>query len=154
MTCSMFHTFQDSITSSGNSVLHQTKARHRSMSLITSIVTLIRYSPLLTIYFNSNPISIYCRETVKNHSVVWNSEFSSEITISLGKDDILQPSELTLQVRQVNNKNEETLGEAIVNLAEFADKAVSSRKYLLQNSKVNSAIRVFLNECSSWQLIW
>ncbi len=81
---------------------------------------------------------------MKNHIVTWNHEFQCEVTMVIGKDEYLQPCELILQLKQEVNgtKNIEDLGEVVIDLAEYANMPTTTRKYLLQEAKINSAIRV------------
>ncbi|KAI8801717.1 N-terminal C2 in EEIG1 and EHBP1 proteins-domain-containing protein [Cladochytrium replicatum] len=113
------------------------------------------------------------RETVRMHSVVWNFPLVLEPTLTVGKDGILLPCELQLTVKQVssllpsipfrdirdrheciltlfvqevnNGKSSEDIGSITINLAEFARSNEVNRRILLQDSKVNSVLRVVIS---------
>ena len=57
---------------------------------------------------------------------------------------ILLPCEFILVVCQEKSggKGFERIGLVIINLSEYADKRSATRKYLLQDSKINSILRV------------
>ncbi|KAI8799993.1 N-terminal C2 in EEIG1 and EHBP1 proteins-domain-containing protein [Cladochytrium replicatum] len=87
------------------------------------------------------------RETVRMHSVVWNFPLVLEPTLTVGKDGILLPCELQLTVKQEVNsgKSSEDIGSITINLAEFARSNEVNRRTLLQESKVNSVLRVVIS---------
>ncbi|KAI8999794.1 EEIG1/EHBP1 N-terminal domain-containing protein, partial [Gaertneriomyces semiglobifer] len=87
------------------------------------------------------------KSTVKDHVVTWQSQFRTDVTMVIGKDGVLQPCELVILVKQVVNagKSSEDVGMVSINLAEFAASPSSSRRYLLQESRVNSILRLTVN---------
>ncbi|KAJ8330668.1 hypothetical protein O5D80_001182 [Batrachochytrium dendrobatidis] len=88
------------------------------------------------------------RSTVKDHQVVWNNEFEFEVTLIIGKEDMmLQSSDLRISVKQeiVGTRNTEKVGIVLLNLAEAAGQKTLSRKILLQETKLNSILRVTLH---------
>ncbi|KAJ3022072.1 hypothetical protein HKX48_007112 [Thoreauomyces humboldtii] len=84
------------------------------------------------------------KAVVKDHTVTWETQIHVEPTIVIGKDGVLQSSELVLSVKQTVNagKSTEDVGMVSVNLAECAGQRSTSRRYLLQDSRVNSIMRV------------
>ncbi|KAI9209743.1 N-terminal C2 in EEIG1 and EHBP1 proteins-domain-containing protein [Polychytrium aggregatum] len=83
------------------------------------------------------------KATVRENTVVWNASFQLEATIYVGKDGVLQPCDLILSINQeVNGDKSEEIGVVYVNLAEYAGAAVTTRKYLLQESRVNSIAKI------------
>lgn len=87
------------------------------------------------------------RAVVKEHTVTWDIQFQLEPTIIIGKDGVLLPCELLLYIKQTVNagKSSEDVGMVSINLAEFAASRSTSRRYLLQESRVNSTLRVTID---------
>jgi hypothetical protein len=87
------------------------------------------------------------RATVKDHTVTWNTEFVFETNISLGRDNILNPCELTISIKQETNegKTSEKIGSVVLNLSEFAGERMVTKKLLLRDSNVNSILRISLD---------
>ncbi|KAI9352512.1 EEIG1/EHBP1 N-terminal domain-containing protein, partial [Zopfochytrium polystomum] len=84
------------------------------------------------------------RATVSDHVVTWNSSAVFEAGMYVGKDNVLQQCEL--QIQEVNGgKSSEDVGSAVINLAECAGSRTTSRRLLLQDSRVNSVLRVTVN---------
>ncbi|TPX40413.1 hypothetical protein SeMB42_g06018 [Synchytrium endobioticum] len=84
------------------------------------------------------------RESVRDHIVTWNSSFKLEATITVGKDGVLLPCDMLFEVKQEVNgaKTAEDVGLVRVNLSEFAGLRGQTRRFLLQDSKVNSTIKI------------
>ncbi|KAJ3158254.1 hypothetical protein HDU86_002963 [Geranomyces michiganensis] len=100
------------------------------------------------------------KTVVKDHTVTWEQPFSLSPQMVIGKDGVLLPCELVLLVKQTVNagKSTEDVGMVTLNLAEYAPagggggggaagthqqrSTSTSRRYLLQESRVNSIIRV------------
>ncbi|TPX33386.1 hypothetical protein SmJEL517_g03745 [Synchytrium microbalum] len=87
------------------------------------------------------------RESVRDHIVTWNSTFKLEATITVGKDGVLLPCEMLFELKQEVNgaKTAEDVGVVRVNLSEFAGLRGATRRYLLQDSKVNSTMKLMLD---------
>ncbi|KAI9096138.1 N-terminal C2 in EEIG1 and EHBP1 proteins-domain-containing protein [Phlyctochytrium arcticum] len=81
---------------------------------------------------------------VKDHTVNWDASFRLEPTMIIGKDGVLLPCELTLYVRQLVGRSSEDVGRVSINLAEYAASRSKSKRFLLQESRLNSIIRVAL----------
>ena len=81
---------------------------------------------------------------VKDHAVHWNSVFTLKITMVLDKDNSLMPCMLHLNVKKdmVGGKKSESIGCVDVDLAEYAQSKFSTRQYLLQQSKMNSTLKI------------
>ncbi|KAL2917499.1 hypothetical protein HK105_202780 [Polyrhizophydium stewartii] len=85
------------------------------------------------------------RVTVKDHQVVWNTDIDFEVTSIIGKDDgVLQPTELRISIKQETNgaRAIEKLGVVIVDLAEFASQGRVTKRVLLQETKLNSVLKI------------
>ena len=85
------------------------------------------------------------RAPIKDHKVEWgyDSEWSTKLVID--RQGHLQEALTEFEVFQemYGGKERHTLGKLTLNLAEYASKAEEvSRRYLLQDSKVNSTIRL------------
>ncbi|KAJ1343683.1 hypothetical protein BSLG_000482 [Batrachochytrium salamandrivorans] len=85
------------------------------------------------------------RSTVKDHQVVWNNEFEFDVTLIAGKDDfILQP--LDLRISESNGtRNTEKVGVVLVDLADVAAQKCISRRVLLQETKLNSILKISID---------
>ncbi|KAJ3168227.1 hypothetical protein HDU88_001666 [Geranomyces variabilis] len=105
------------------------------------------------------------KTVVKDHTVTWEQPFPLSLQMVIGKDGVLLPCELVLSVKQTVNagKSTEDVGMVTLNLAEYAPtggtsgggggaaangapgatrSTSTSRRYLLQESRVNSIMRV------------
>ncbi|KAI8917583.1 EEIG1/EHBP1 N-terminal domain-containing protein, partial [Powellomyces hirtus] len=84
------------------------------------------------------------KAVVKDHTVTWDISFRFEPQMVIGKDGVLQPCELVLFVKQTVNagKSTEDVGMITINLAEYANSKSTCRRYLLQESRVNSILKV------------
>ncbi|KAJ3056222.1 hypothetical protein HK097_007705 [Rhizophlyctis rosea] len=87
------------------------------------------------------------RATVKDHIVNWDSAFTLEANMVIGKDGVLLPCELLLHIKQVVNggRSTEDVGMVTVNLAEFAGDRSTTRRYLLQEAGVNSIVKLTID---------
>ncbi|KAJ3072455.1 hypothetical protein HK102_006229, partial [Quaeritorhiza haematococci] len=69
-----------------------------------------------------------------------------DATIVIGKDGVLLPCEVLIHFKQeVNGGRAEDVGMVSVNLAEFASSRSTTKRYLLQESRLNSVVRVTMN---------
>ncbi|ORY82154.1 N-terminal C2 in EEIG1 and EHBP1 proteins-domain-containing protein, partial [Protomyces lactucae-debilis] len=85
------------------------------------------------------------RANIKEHKVEWGYESSWKAKMIVDKKGLLQDALLELQVYQemYGGKERHALGNLILNLAEYASSEQEvSRRYLLQDSKVNSTLRL------------
>ncbi|KAJ3305261.1 hypothetical protein HDV03_001859 [Kappamyces sp. JEL0829] len=87
------------------------------------------------------------RATISENRVVWNAGFSIECTMVIGKDGFLQPFELTITVKQEINggMSSEKLGYVTICLANLAGSGSSTTRYLLQEAKSNSLLKVSID---------
>ncbi|KAJ3096731.1 hypothetical protein HDU97_005622 [Phlyctochytrium planicorne] len=92
----------------------------------------------------TNARGVTQKATVKDHTVTWNSPFSFETTIFLGKDGVLLPCELSVYIKQEVNggRSSDDLGMINLNISEYANSRSSVIKHLLQDARVNSVVRV------------
>lgn len=91
---------------------------------------------------------------IKDHRVVYDYEKTVQLRLVIGKDSALQESMLhfeVLQEYQSSGRSERiTLGIIKLNLAEYVDTGVSdqaedgtiTRRYLMQESKINSTLKI------------
>jgi hypothetical protein len=85
------------------------------------------------------------RSSIKDHKVEWGYDASWKIKMVIDKSGHLQDAALELQVFQemYGGKERHALGKLILNLAEYALGGQEIvRRYLLQDSKVNSTLKL------------
>jgi len=85
---------------------------------------------------------------INEHAVSWEKEFIIDnLTMVIGKDGELMPCILSFTIRKQEvsiGKQQESIGTVDINLAEFAGSRINTRRYLLQESKINSTIKISL----------
>lgn len=93
------------------------------------------------------------KEPIKEHKVTWDYEKSLVVRLSMDKTNMLQECFIEFEVIQDYNggaRGEKiTLGRVRLNLAEYADICdeegrVMVRRYLMQDSKINSTVKIGL----------
>ncbi|KAJ1962103.1 hypothetical protein H4R35_007384, partial [Dimargaris xerosporica] len=85
------------------------------------------------------------RAPISEHRVKWDQRATKNAELVIGKDGVLSPCELHLWVKQeMNQESPRNLGTLVVNLAEYARQGEVSTRYLLQECKSNSTIKVSL----------
>ncbi|PKC61632.1 hypothetical protein RhiirA1_348549 [Rhizophagus irregularis] len=81
------------------------------------------------------------RALIKYHSIVWRYKLHNSVQIVIGKDGVLVPCELSIKElnggKEVNN-----IGKLLLNLSEYVGLNSMTRRYLLQDSKINSTLKV------------
>ena len=85
---------------------------------------------------------------ILDHTVTWNNTFSVKVWLVTDKETSLIPCELSLNVKKETHggKKSESIGKVKVDLADFAGGTkFSTRMYLLQQSKVNSSLRISID---------
>ncbi|KAI8923304.1 N-terminal C2 in EEIG1 and EHBP1 proteins-domain-containing protein [Entophlyctis helioformis] len=85
------------------------------------------------------------KATVKDHQVFWNTAAEFDVVMVIGKDDsVLQPTPLRISIKQEINgaRHSEKVGAIEINLAEAVGQQGLSRRMLLQETKVNSLLRI------------
>ncbi|PNS16249.1 hypothetical protein CAC42_6356 [Sphaceloma murrayae] len=92
--------------------------------------------------------------TIKDHKVIYAYEKTIQVRLVIGKDGVLQESNIhfeVLQEYQSSGRSERiTLGSIKLNLAEYvdtgqhdqADGGSITRRYLMQESKINSTLKI------------
>ncbi|KAI8897661.1 N-terminal C2 in EEIG1 and EHBP1 proteins-domain-containing protein [Globomyces pollinis-pini] len=96
---------------------------------------------------NSSDKGCTSRATVKENKVVWNdAHFSFEVTLIIARDGSLQPSEMIISVKQETNggQSSDKIGNVTISLSNLVGQGPSTQRYLLQNSKSNSLLKVSL----------
>jgi N-terminal C2 in EEIG1 and EHBP1 proteins len=83
------------------------------------------------------------RLTTEN-SVSWDEEFTFDVTMVLGKDGILQSSEIQFTIKQEidGGRTSDSLGTLIINLAEHTYEHKPAGRHLLQKAKLNALLKV------------
>lgn len=87
------------------------------------------------------------RSAIKDHKVEWDYENSWNVRMVIDRSNKLQEAVLIFEVYQemYGGKERHALGTLELNLAEYVENSESSsQRYLLQNSKVNSTLRLGL----------
>ncbi|RKP36042.1 EEIG1/EHBP1 N-terminal domain-containing protein, partial [Dimargaris cristalligena] len=83
------------------------------------------------------------RAPISEHRVEWDHIISKQMELVVGKDGVLSPCELHLAIKQVMNQEKpRNLGVLVLNLAEYAKEGEVTRRYLLQESKSNSTLKI------------
>lgn len=85
------------------------------------------------------------RSAIKEHKVEWGYQTSWTSRIVINKSGLLQESMIEFEVSQemYGGKERHALGKLALNLAEYANLNESTtRRYLLQESKVNSTLKI------------
>ncbi|KAJ1983439.1 hypothetical protein H4R34_001273 [Dimargaris verticillata] len=86
------------------------------------------------------------RAPISEHRVQWDQHATKNAELVIGKDGVLSPCELHLWVKQeMNQESPRNLGTLIVNLAEYARQGEVSTRYLLQECKSNSTIKMTIH---------
>src|SRR5690606_11451433 len=81
---------------------------------------------------------------IKDHKVTWHHERTvSDIRMSVDRNGILNEQLVVLEVNQEYSGRERILlGTVTLNLAEYAGVERETRRYLMQDSKINSTLKV------------
>ncbi|CAB5385846.1 respiratory complex assembly protein Rmp1 [Rhizophagus irregularis DAOM 181602=DAOM 197198] len=87
------------------------------------------------------------RALIKYHSIVWRYKLHNSVQIVIGKDGVLVPCELSIKVKQELNGGKEVnnIGKLLLNLSEYVGLNSMTRRYLLQDSKINSTLKLTIN---------
>jgi hypothetical protein len=86
------------------------------------------------------------RATVNNYTVHWDAVFTFEETLIISKTGFLKPHDLEIVIKQEIDGGEysERLGTVNFNISDFAKCETKTEKYLLQNAKSNSILKITL----------
>lgn len=83
------------------------------------------------------------REHIKDHTVEWYSSVTTFAELVISKQQILQPCELKLDIYQeLGGGGTKQMGSLSINLSEYALSGPITRRYLLDECKFNSFIKV------------
>eukprot|EP00842_Homolaphlyctis_polyrhiza_P003715 jgi/Hompol1/4344/HPOL_003607-RA len=85
------------------------------------------------------------RVTVVNNQVIWNASADFDVTLIIGRDDgVLQPCEMRISIKQEINggRSTEKIGAIQLDLAEVADQVNVSKRMLLQETRLNSVLKI------------
>ncbi|KAG1054858.1 hypothetical protein G6F46_010770 [Rhizopus delemar] len=78
---------------------------------------------------------------IKDHQVKWNYPINTMTKLAIDKHQMLNDCELKLEVYQKGGKE---IGSLSINLSEYAGSGVVTERYLLQDCKFNSTIKLTL----------
>ncbi|KAL0095367.1 N-terminal C2 in EEIG1 and EHBP1 proteins-domain-containing protein [Phycomyces blakesleeanus] len=84
------------------------------------------------------------RAPIKDHSIYWNHPISTMVQLVIDKHHVLSPCEFKLEIYQEigSGKDAEMIGSLTVNLAEYATTGLTTRRYLLEQCKFNSTLKL------------
>ncbi|KAH0607122.1 uncharacterized protein H6S33_003110 [Morchella sextelata] len=85
------------------------------------------------------------KETIKDHKVAWHfTHTCEEIRMTIGRNGMLQEQLLIFEVCQeyAGARERITLGTVQLNLAEYTQVHRDTRRYLMQDSKINSTLKI------------
>ena len=94
---------------------------------------------------------------IKDHKVTWDYERTIQLRVTADKNGLLQDTDIDFEIMQeyaAGARGERiSLGTLKLNLAEYVDGSYEAdggvtRRYLMQDSKINSTIKVLI---WSWQ---
>ncbi|KAI8997228.1 EEIG1/EHBP1 N-terminal domain-containing protein [Pilobolus umbonatus] len=92
------------------------------------------------IKYASHATGTTIRVPIKDHQVSFSHPISTMVRLVIDKQQILSPCEMKLEVYQKGGKS---LGSLIINLSEYAGLGIINEKYLLEDCKFNSIIKVY-----------
>ncbi|KAG2201049.1 hypothetical protein INT46_004375 [Mucor plumbeus] len=78
---------------------------------------------------------------IKDHQITWNHPINTIIQLVINKQQVLNDCELKLDIYQKGGKE---IGTLSINLSEYAGSGITTERYLLQNCKFNSTIKLSL----------
>ncbi|OBZ89832.1 hypothetical protein A0J61_02130 [Choanephora cucurbitarum] len=81
------------------------------------------------------------RVHIQDHQVTWNHPINTMIQLIINKQQVLSNCELKLEIFQKGGKE---IGSLSINLSEYAGLGVTTERYLLENCKFNSTIKLSL----------
>jgi hypothetical protein len=113
-------------------------------------------------WFANAPFVVFNRAPITDHNVVWNQSTTTTVHLIVGKDNILTPCELKLEIVQELNggKDTHTIGTLMLNLSEYVGSGTTTRRYLLDDCKFNSTLKVcatvfpYMSRRPSDPLVW
>ncbi|RPB15322.1 hypothetical protein P167DRAFT_551971 [Morchella conica CCBAS932] len=85
------------------------------------------------------------KETIKDHKVAWHfTHTCEEIRMTIGRNGMLQEQLLIFEVCQeyAGARERIALGTVQLNLAEYTQVHRDTRRYLMQDSKINSTLKI------------
>ncbi|KAJ1834741.1 hypothetical protein LPJ63_001690 [Coemansia sp. RSA 2711] len=86
------------------------------------------------------------RVPVVNREVLWSHAVRQAVDIPIGRDGVLAPCELRIAIRQeVYSHVRMKVGALTVNLSEYARLSGSSRRYFLQECKLNCTLKLSIS---------
>ncbi|GAN01448.1 hypothetical protein MAM1_0007c00881 [Mucor ambiguus] len=84
------------------------------------------------------------RAPIRDHCIFWGHPISTMAHLVISKQQILGPCELRLEVYQELGGSRDTvpIGSLTINLSEYASSGLTTRRYLLDECKFNSTIKL------------
>ncbi|KAI8076737.1 N-terminal C2 in EEIG1 and EHBP1 proteins-domain-containing protein [Halteromyces radiatus] len=91
----------------------------------------------------SQSTGITTKEHIKEHCVVWSFPVTTTAELVISKQHLLTPCELKLEIfQQVGGSNAKQMGSLSINLSEYATSGFITKRYLLEECKFNSFIKL------------
>ncbi|KAK7207680.1 N-terminal C2 in EEIG1 and EHBP1 proteins-domain-containing protein [Myxozyma melibiosi] len=85
------------------------------------------------------------RSPIKEHKAAWNYAHEVEkVRMTIDRDGMLEERYIMFEVVNEHVTEKVVLGNLRLNLAEYAKEEATARRYLLQDSKVNSTLKITL----------
>lgn len=87
------------------------------------------------------------RAPIRDHCIFWGHPISTMAQLVVSKQHVLGPCEFRLEVYQELGGSKDTIpiGSLTINLSEYASSGLTTRRYLLDECKFNSTIKVHLS---------
>lgn len=108
-----------------------------TVRFVLSLLSKRKNSLYLTLSVHRAPIRDYC--------IFWGHPISTMANLVISKQHVLGPCELRLDVYQElggYSKDATPIGSLTINLSEYAGSGLTTRRYLLDDCKFNSTIKV------------
>lgn len=88
-------------------------------------------------------LTSWYRAPIRDHCIYWGHPISAMAELVVSKQHMLGPCELKLEVYQeLGGKDTILIGDLTINLSEYANSGLTTRRYLLDDCKFNSTIKV------------
>ncbi|KAI8067337.1 N-terminal C2 in EEIG1 and EHBP1 proteins-domain-containing protein [Thamnidium elegans] len=84
------------------------------------------------------------RAPIRDHCIFWGHPISTMAQLIISKQHVLGPCEFKLEVYQELGGSKDTvpIGSLTINLSEYASSGLTTRRYLLDDCKFNSTIKL------------
>ncbi|KAI8339530.1 N-terminal C2 in EEIG1 and EHBP1 proteins-domain-containing protein [Chlamydoabsidia padenii] len=87
------------------------------------------------------------KEPIKDHTVEWYASVTTKVELVISKQHLLQPCELKLEIyKEVGGTGAgKQMGSLSINMSEYATSGPVTRRYLLEECKFNSFIKLAID---------